>query len=151
MSNSSSCISILTHLIGFEKGDNDEKVALPDGVEINTLVEFKNFLQVGSIIESNLNDELSSYEMKMVDNNETFWSCIHCTYNNPIELNTCEICRLPRNVCGKSLSIFHHSPKKYWALCFVCIIFVKNKKIRRIILCKRTMMKTEKFVCKQVK
>ena len=121
MSNYQSCIFILTQLIGFEKSDNDEKITLPDQVEINTLVQLKNFLQDSSIIESNLNDELSSYE--------TFWSCIHCTYNNPIELNTCQMCALPRNVCGNSMSIFHQSTKliKFGTLCFVCVIFVKKK------------------------
>ena len=96
MSNYQSCIFILTQLIGFEKSDNDEKITLPDQVEIDTLVQFKHFLQDSNIIESNLNDESSSYEMKMVENNDSFWSCSHCTYNNPIELNTCQICALPR-------------------------------------------------------
>ena len=106
MSNYESCIFILTQLIGFDKSDNDEKITLPDGVEIDTLIQFKNFLQVGSIIESNLNDELSSHEIKMVDNNETFWSCSHCTYSNPIELNTCQMCALPRNVCVNQCQYF---------------------------------------------
>ena len=97
MSNYESCIFILTQLIGFQKSDNDENITLPDQVEMDTLVQFKNFLQ-DSIIKSSLNDELSSYE--------TFWSCIHCTYNNPIELNTCKICALPRNVCVNQCQYF---------------------------------------------
>ena len=99
MSNYQSCIFILTQLIGFEQSDSNEKITLPDAVQIDTLVEFKHLLQDSNFIESILKDELSSYEMKMVDNNETFWSCIHCTFNNPIELNMCQMCGLPDNVC----------------------------------------------------
>ena len=118
MCNYESCIFILTQLIGFEKSDNDEKITLPDQVEIDTLVQFKNFLQ-DSNIQSNLNDELS-YEMKLVDNNKPFWSCSHCTYNNPIELNTCKMCNLPRNVCVNPWGIFHQSPKNIGS----CVLFV---------------------------
>ena len=118
MSNYQSCIFILTQLIGFEKNDNDEKITLPDGVEIDTLIEFKNFLQ-DSNIESNLNDELSSHEMKMIDN-ETFWSCSHCTYKNPIELNTCQICTSPRNVCVNECEYFMNHQK---IVC--CVLFVQ--------------------------
>ena len=117
MCNYSSCTFILTQLIGFEKSDNDEKLTLPDGVDIDTLVEFKHFIQYSNI-ESN---QLSSYEMKMVDNNETFWSCNHCTYNNPIELNTCQICALPRNVCVNQCQYsIHQSPKNIGP----CVLFV---------------------------
>ena len=124
MSNYSSCIFILTQLIGFEKSDNDEKIALPDGVEIATLVEFKHFLQ-----NSKLNDQLSSYEMKMAENNDSFWSCIHCTYNNPIQLNTCQMCSLPRNVCINQSAIFHPSINKKILHIVFClyIIFVQKK------------------------
>ena len=98
MSNCTSCIFILTQLFGFEKSDNDKKLTLPDEVLIDTLIEFKNFIQESSI-QNKLNNELSSYEMKMVENNESFWSCNHCTFNNPINTNTCQMCALPHNVC----------------------------------------------------
>ena len=87
MSNHSPCLFILTQLFGFEKSDNVEKITLPDQVEIDTLIQFKNFLE-GNNIQSKLNDESIS-----------FWSCNHCTYTNTIELNKCEMCSLPRNVC----------------------------------------------------
>ena len=98
MSDSRSCIFILTQLFGFEKSDNDTKLTLPDEVLIDTLIQFKNFIQESNI-ENKLDDELSSYEIKMVENNESFWSCNYCTYNNPINTNTCQMCALPRNVC----------------------------------------------------
>ena len=97
MCNYSSCIFILTQLIGFEKIDDDEKITLSDQVEIDTLIQFKNFVQDGK-----LNDELSSREMKMVEKSESFWSCNHCTYNNSIKLNICKMCALPGNVCLNS-------------------------------------------------
>ena len=96
MSNYTSCIFLLTQLIGFEKSDNGEKLTLPDQVEINTLIQFKNFLQ-DSNIESKIKDK-SSYEMKM-DYNESFWPCNHCTYYNLIEFNTCQMCGLSHNIC----------------------------------------------------
>ena len=129
MANYSSCTFILTQLIGFEKSDNGEKITLPDQIEIDTLVQFKNFLQ------SNFNDESSSpNEMKMVDNNKSFWPCNHCTYHNPIELNTCQMCALPRNVCVNPWGIFR--PKIIPSVLFVHNICKKN----RIILCKRPVM-----------
>ena len=97
MSNYSACLFVLTQLIGFEKIDNGEKLTLSDQVDIDALIQFKHVLQ-GSNIQNKLNDESSSSEMKMVDNNESFWSCNHCTYHNPIESNTCQICGLP--VCA---------------------------------------------------
>ena len=83
MSNHSSCIFILTKLIGFAKSDNDEKMTLSDQVEIDTLIQIKNFLQ-DNIINSKLN-------------NKSFWPCNHCTYHNPIDLNKCQMCASPRN------------------------------------------------------
>ena len=96
MCNDSSCIFILTQLIGFEKSDKGEKLTLPDQVEIDTLIQFKSFLQ-----DSKSQDELSSsYDTKMIKKTESlFWSCNHCTYNNPIELNTCKMCALRGIVC----------------------------------------------------
>ena len=53
--------------------------------------------------ENKLSNVSSSYEKKMADNdrvdNGSFWTCNHCTYHNPINLNTCKICALPKNVC----------------------------------------------------
>ena len=141
MSNYKSCIFILTRLFGFEKSDNGEKLTLSDEVEIDTLIILKTLLQDNNS-QNKLNDELSSYEMKMTEDNESFWSCNHCTYNNPIELNTCKMCALPRNVCVNQWGISHSHQKLH--LCFVCIIFVKKS---RIILCKWSMimMKKETF------
>ena len=106
MSNYSSCIFILTQLFGFEKCDNDAKIQLPDEVEIDTLIELRKFLQYSGI-ERSLNEELLSYEMKMVENNNavdnesnlSFWTCHHCAYHNPINFNTCQMCALPSKVC----------------------------------------------------
>ena len=123
MSNYSSCMFILTQLIGFEKTYNGETITLPDRVEIDTLIQFKDFLQ-GSNIQSIFNDELSSsYEMTMVENNESFWSCNHCTYNNLVKLNTCQMCGLPRNVCLNYGNI--HSKQK---LCLFCFYNMCSKK-----------------------
>ena len=100
MSNYSSCLCILTQLIGFEESDNDEKITLqlPDQVEIDKLVEFKQYLQ-DNTKSKNINDNnVPSYEMKMTQN-ESFWACLRCTYHNAIELNECEMCGLTRNVC----------------------------------------------------
>ena len=106
---------------------------MPDAVEINTLVEFRNFLQDDST-ESNLNDELSSYEMKMVGNNNTvengsnlsFWACDHCTYHNPMNFNTCQMCALPHNVCVNQ-----------------CQYFILNKNLRLFYLYNICKKKTE--------
>ena len=119
MSNYTSCIFILTQLIGFEKSDNDEKITLPDQVEIETLVQLKNFL-LKSSIESKSTDE-SSYVMRKIDNdtavnNEStlsFWSCHYCAYNNSINSKACQICGFPCNVC------VNHG--KYFILIDICL------------------------------
>ena len=126
MCNSSSCIFILTQLFGFVKCDNDTKIQLPDEVEIDTLVEFRNVLR-NSGIKSNLNDGQSSYEMKMIENNNTvdneskfsFWSCNHCTYHNSMNLDTCEMCALPHNVCVNQCEYFilHKNQVMHFLLC----------------------------------
>ena len=109
MSNYSLCLNILTQLIGFKKHDNnDEKITLPDQVEIDALVEFKSFLQ--RINDKNIKNNFdnvssSSYEKKMMANdtvdNESFWICNYCTYHNPNNFANCEMCGLPHkdNVC----------------------------------------------------
>ena len=99
MSNYSSCIFILTQLFGFEKCDNHTKLQLPHEVENDVLIEFRNFLQDSST-ESKLNDELSSYEKKLLENdaiNSSFWACGHCTYHNSMNFNTCQMCNSPPN------------------------------------------------------
>ena len=108
MCNYSSCIFILTQLVGFEQSDNGEKITLPHDVEIDTLIELKNFVEESSKSDNmnvNFNDG-SSHEMKMIENNDTvvkknevFWACNHCTFRNPMDLNTCQMCGLPGNVC----------------------------------------------------
>ena len=131
MCNYSSCIFILTQLFGFVKCDNDTKIQLPDEVRIDTLVEFRNALQ-NSNIKSNLNDRQPFYEMKTIENNNTvdnvssllFWSCDHCTYHNPINLNTCQMCALPCNVCVNPCEYFIN---KKQVIYFVCIILVKKQ------------------------
>ena len=75
MSNYSSCLFILTQLIGFELNNNGEKITLQDDVENDTLIEFKNFVQDSSNSNNvndntNFNDDLPSYEMKMIENND---------------------------------------------------------------------------------
>ena len=121
MSNYTSCILILTQLIGFEKSDNEEKIILPDQVEIDTLVQFKNFLQ-DSNIQSIFSDELSSSsKMKMVEN-ESFWACNHCTFHNPINLNMCEMCDFPRNVCGKSMYVVNQCEYFFYLSVFLCFV-----------------------------
>ena len=102
---------MLTQLIGFEKSDN-ERLTLPDQVDIDTLIQFNNFLQ-HIYTQSHLNDRsLSSHGMKMVDH-KSFCPCNHCTYNNPINPNTCKICPLPRNVCEINVII-----------CFMALIVI---------------------------
>ena len=46
MTNYSSCILLLTTLIGFnfDQTNNSEKISLPDDVEVDTLVQFKEYL-----------------------------------------------------------------------------------------------------------
>ena len=102
MSNYSGCLLILTQLVGFEKSDNDEKITLPDQVDIDTLIEFKNVIQYTNI--EGIFDGSTSYETKMNETNESnspFWPCNRCTYHNPIDSNECQICALPQNVCIK--------------------------------------------------
>ena len=98
MSNYSSCLSILTNLIGFEKINNGEKIALPDEVEIDTLAMFNDYLIDFKNDDSNNDNN---------NNNETFWACSHCTYRNSIDLNACQMCGLPSkvNVCITYLCI----------------------------------------------
>ena len=127
MSNCSTCIFILTQLFGFEKNDNGEKLTLPDQVEIETLMELKNFLQHNNIL-SIFNDESSSYEMKMIEPNESFWPCNHCTYNNPIELNTCQMCSLPHNVCTKQREYSIINKEIFFFLYNICNKKTKQKK-----------------------
>ena len=96
MSNYSSCLFILTQLIGFEKSDNNgEKITLPDQVEIDTLIQFKSFVENSS---DNVNDNNDTNNQSNV-NDTSFWACSHCTYHNPIDINTCQMCNLPHNVC----------------------------------------------------
>ena len=144
MSNYTSCVFILTQLIGFEKSDNGEKITLADQVKIDTLIQFKNALE-NSDIENKLqkNELSSSHEMKMIENNE-FWSCNHCTYHNTIELDTCKMCCLPRYVCSKSIwnTIFHSHHDKLHS----CVVFMILQKKSRMILRKWTMMKNKKYV-----
>ena len=85
MDNCSSCIFILTHLIGFEKSHNGEKLTLPDDVEIETLKGLKHFLQ----------DSTDN-----IIHNKSFWTCDRCTHYNPLDSRTCEICAVPGKVCA---------------------------------------------------
>lgn len=121
MSNNSSCIFVLTQLIGFQQSDNGEKIILPDEVEIDALIAFKTFLQ-DSI--DNINDKNSNYDMKVVENNDAlgngaFWECEHCTYHNQIDANLCQdclhnchMCGLPRNVCARYKMIVYEKREK---------------------------------------
>ena len=110
MSNYSLCIMILTKLIGFEETivDNNKKIVLSDEFDVDVIRTFKeyfeNFLQSKKTSENN---DKSSDEMKMFENksdnkinDESFWSCNHCTFHNPIYSTTCQMCGTPdRNVC----------------------------------------------------
>ena len=111
MSNYASCLCILMELIGFEKSNNGEKITLPDQVEIDTLIVFKNFLQ-----DSNDNfDNVSSY--KMETDKQSSWACNRCTYYNSIDANTCQMCDLPRDVCETT-------KKKQIIFCQLYVVFV---------------------------
>ena len=55
MCNHSSCMVILTKLIGFEKSVNGESITLPDRVGIDGLIQFKNLLQ-----DNNINSNMCS-------------------------------------------------------------------------------------------
>ena len=92
MSNYSYCLEKLIGLIGFEKTNNGEKLTLPDQVEIDSLIMVKNEL-------IKIKDGVS-----LGDNNDdvkSFWSCGHCTYDNPIDskFKICKMCNLPADVC----------------------------------------------------
>ena len=97
MSNYSSCIKILTDLIGFDKINDGARIALPDEVEVDTLVEFKEYLN-SKLIDTSSN-EMKMSENKELEDVETFWSCSYCTFDNEIDLTTCTMCGLPKNVC----------------------------------------------------
>ena len=107
MSDYSSCLLILTQLIGFNEIyiENKQKLQLPDEVEIDTLKQFKDyFIQRKNDKHSIASEQSSSYEMKMSENKDsndskTFWTCKHCTYDNSIDSSECQMCRLPSNVC----------------------------------------------------
>ena len=106
MSNYSSCLYILTQLIGFEKSyNNGAKITLPDQVEIDTLVEFKNFVE--NSIE-NIDDNNDKNNQSHNNDGTSLWAYSHCTYN-PIDINTCQMCTSPRNVC--SLYVAHNCMK----------------------------------------
>ena len=125
MSNHSSCLLILTKLIGFEETNNGEKISLPDEVDTDTLLIFNDYfmefkddknINESSAVNNKNSNESSSYEMKMVENNDNmndnrFWSCNHCTYNNPLNSTTCLMCSLPRSVCFVTLVV-----------CFLCCL-----------------------------
>ena len=126
MSDYSSCVFILTQLIGFDKSDNGEKITLSDQVEIDTLVQLKNCLQYSNI-QNDLNDGSSSYEVKKIKikkqqknttvgnkSNSLVWSCKHCTYNNP---STCQICGSNRNVCVNKCEYYSIAIAIYVLLC----------------------------------
>ena len=92
MSNSSLCMTILTDLIGFDKTNDGERISLPDEVEVDTLVQFKE-----DFIKSSNETKLS--ENKELEDCDTFWSCNHCNVNNEIDLAACTMCGSPKNVC----------------------------------------------------
>ena len=96
MSNYSSCIKILTDLIGFDTINDGEKISLPDEVEVDTLVQFQEYFIEFISASSN---EMKMSENKELENVDTFWSCNHCTFNNEIYLTTCKMCGSPNNVC----------------------------------------------------
>ena len=119
-SNYSSCAEILTKLIGFHEIIYGEKISLPDEVEINTLIVFKNyFIQFTNDRKNKENhNEIapsSSHEIKIAENNcddivanvKTFWECNQCTYHNQPDSTTCEMCGIPDNVCHH---LFHPKP-----------------------------------------
>ena len=103
MSNYSSCI-LLARLIGFEETNNNEKIVLPDEVEIDTLVQFKQYFCKFKSDKTIQSSNVSSYEMKVVENKENAntacnWSCDHCTFLHNIDSTSCQMCGLPRKVC----------------------------------------------------
>ena len=95
MSNSLSCLETLTKLIGFEKTNNGEKITLPDEVEIDSLIMVRDWLiQMKDSV--GLGD---NYERKDNRDAKSLWSCNYCTYDNPVDSETCQICGLPAEVC----------------------------------------------------
>ena len=71
--------------IGFEKTNNFDKLALPDTVEIDSLIMAKNCL-IKKKNRARLRDK-------------SFWSCKRCSHDNPFDSKTCRICGLPAEVC----------------------------------------------------
>lgn len=119
MSNYSSSILILTRSIGFEKTivNNSKKIALSDDVKVDTLRRFREYLSKfmmkrDTTIKSNIQNNESSYEMKMVENKDNYdverlWSCCYCTFDNANEFASCGMCGIPRNVC-------------FYCMCHIC-------------------------------
>ena len=142
MSNSSTCLEILTKLIGFKETNNSDKIQLPEKVKIDTLVKINDhFIKCNNDRNKNNDNNraaLSTNETKV--DNETFWSCQHCTYHNPIDSITCQICGLPSNVC-ESLHGRRAKQHKRKNICnyayYYCFVNVLN----RIILHKHTASK----------
>ena len=107
MSNRSLCILILTKWIGFEETtvDNNKKIVLSDEFDVDAIRTFKEYFE--NFLQTSENNNKSSDEMKMFENksdnkinDESFWSCNHCTFHNPIYSTTCQMCGIPhRNVC----------------------------------------------------
>ena len=79
MSNCFWCLEVLTKYIGFEETNNGKQITLPDEVEIDSLIMFKDWL------------------FKIRD--KSFWLCKYCKYDNPIDSEACQICNLPAEVC----------------------------------------------------
>ena len=110
MSDYSSCLEILTKLIGFQETNNSEKITLADDVEIDTLMTLKNWL-----IQLKGVDNVSKENYNI---GESFWSCKYCTYHNPMDVETCQICALPANVCYLNhLMISMHMLEKLNQMC----------------------------------
>ena len=136
ISNYSSCFFVLEQLIGFDEIDvkSKKKLQLPNEVEINTLVEFKDYLMQckkdkynnsGGTLSSL--SSCSSYEMKMLENidntdNEKFWKCNHCRYVNSIDSKECQMCHLPSNVCFLSMHAMSLLSNKQHCAIFAGII-----------------------------
>ena len=107
LSNYSSCMSILTTLVGFNfeqtNIDNGKKISLPDEVEVDTLVQFTQYFNAFKSNKASQSDNESSDDMKIMDNHvntNTFWSCNRCTFHNQISSTACQMCGSPAsNVC----------------------------------------------------
>ena len=111
MSDYSSSMTILTDFIGFDKINDGERISLPDEVEADTLFEFKEYLNSKLINESPM--EMKMSENKELEDVETFWSCNHCTFNNKIDLTTCTMCGLSKNVCIFTSSFYFISYQRW--------------------------------------